>query len=391
LAALIIFVGGRPIGPTSPGNMIHGFVQDRPWGKTLGALARRGVSGQLTVRSHNARFQIAFHQGLVIAAASPGSAENLTTLAFRQNLITPAQLEAIQARSSEDELLAEYLASDQLIRLQRQALAACVARTFVFEHGDWSFDAQITLPIAPHNATHIGGLIYHGARMHLGEDRLRAAIHALGSRFTTHDRGPLRHFSFQERERRIVDVLLEGTSASLLDAISDAGERRIARAAVYALATSGVFHCEPPHARASSPRLARGTTDPDARRSSRTLTPRPESATTAYQRGETALREQRLAEAIPALERAHQLAPDRIDYQCTLAWARFTAATDKLGVAESIRSVLLQTIRRTDRPALPHYYLGLVERTLGRDDTARAHFQQVLSLEPDHENARSQV
>ena len=29
--------------------MIRGNVRDRPWGKTLGALARRGVTGQLSL------------------------------------------------------------------------------------------------------------------------------------------------------------------------------------------------------------------------------------------------------------------------------------------------------------------------------------------------------
>ena len=168
--------------------MIRGNVQDRPWGKTLGTLARRGVSGELTLRNHNARFQIAFHHGLVIAATSSGSAESAIGLAFRQGLITPAQVAEIQYRSfggvNDWELLAEVLAAPQVVTLQRQAIAACVARTFVFEHGEFTLDSQITLRVLPNTAAHVGGMIFHGARMYLGEHRLAEAVRALGSRFT---------------------------------------------------------------------------------------------------------------------------------------------------------------------------------------------------------------
>jgi hypothetical protein len=250
--------------------VIRGTVADRPWGKTLGSLARRGVTGQLSVRNHNARFQVAFHQGLVIAAASSsGSAESAVNLAFRQGLITPAQLESIQKGLDDWDLLSECLDPIQIGRLQRQALAGCVARTFVLEHGEFTFDSQITLRVLPNAATHVGGIIYHGARMYLGETRLRAAVRMLGTRFTFRQQEDLRHFAFSEPDMQIIETVLEGTSASSLDAIGNEHDRRIARAAVYALATCGVLHCEAPQVTASHPivkrpsaRLARGTTEP---------------------------------------------------------------------------------------------------------------------------------
>ncbi len=251
--------------------MIRGNVTDRPWGKTLGTLARRGVTGQLTVRNHNAKFEIAFHHGLVVAAASSGSAESATALAFRQGLITAGQVSSIPFGAANDwELLARLLPPQDIVRLQRQAIAACVARSFVFADGELTLDAEITLRVVPQLAMHVGGMIFHGARMFLGEQRLRAGVHALGSRFTTAQGADVRCFGLSARDQVIADIVLQGTSASLLDAIGDAEERRTARAAVYAFVSCGAMQGEGPAIPASAPvrkaaRLAPGRTQRELR------------------------------------------------------------------------------------------------------------------------------
>lgn len=248
--------------------MIRGAVYDRPWGKTLGAFARRGVTGQLDVQHRNARFSIAFEYGLVVGASSPGSAESAFTLALRQGLITPSQIPVSDRRPppviDEWATLGELLPADVVLKLRRQSIAACVARSFVLAAGEFTFDSEISLPIAQHTATHVGGLIYHGARMHLSERRLQAGVHDLGSRFELRpeQREALRYFAFGgAAEKPVVETLSEGgaISVSALDAIPDEGERRVARAAIYALASYGVLACEPPKA---SGRFARGTSPP---------------------------------------------------------------------------------------------------------------------------------
>jgi hypothetical protein len=244
--------------------VIRGAVHDRPWGKTLGTFARRGVTGQLTLQNRNARFSIVFEYGHVVAARSPGSAESAITLALRQDLITTSQVpEKLPSEEAELAVLADLLPPDQVTRLRRQSIAACVARTFVMALGEWTFGSEVTLPVAANTATHIGGLIYHGARMHLSERRLEAGVRDLGSRFELRSDGheTLRYFAFGEPERPVVQSLSDGmaVSVSTLDAIPEESERRIARAAVYALASCGVLHCEPPR---SSGRFARGTSPP---------------------------------------------------------------------------------------------------------------------------------
>ncbi len=51
--------------------LARGSVSDRPWGRTLGALGLRALTGQLTLVSDGRRFQVAFVEGAVVGAASP--------------------------------------------------------------------------------------------------------------------------------------------------------------------------------------------------------------------------------------------------------------------------------------------------------------------------------
>src|SRR5262245_53491927 len=121
--------------------MIRGAVYDRPWGKTLGAIARRGATGQLDVQNRNARFSIVFEYGLVVAASSPGSAESAFTLALRQGLITRSQIPITDRRPppviDEWAVLGELLPADVVLKLRRQSIAACVARSFVLAAGEF--------------------------------------------------------------------------------------------------------------------------------------------------------------------------------------------------------------------------------------------------------------
>lgn len=55
--------------------------------------------------------------------------------------------------------------------------------------------------------------------------------------------------------------------------------------------------------------------------------------------------------------------------------------------------MLGRAIARTDPDALatPLYYLGLVERMLGRQERAAEHFREVLELEPKHAAAATEL
>jgi len=121
------------------------------------------------------------------------------------------------------------------------------------------------------------------------------------------------------------------------------------------------------------------------------LTRRILDAEEAFRRGELALRRDQPQAAVAELERAVQLHPDEADYHAALAWARFCAAPDKQTVAAVTRAALERAIQRAPRSVPPRFYLGRVERMLGRDQDALRHFRDVLTASPGHSEAASEV
>ncbi len=111
----------------------------------------------------------------------------------------------------------------------------------------------------------------------------------------------------------------------------------------------------------------------------------------AFRRGEMALRRDSLATAIRELERAIQLNPDEPDYHATLAWAKFASAPDKMAVATATRASLEQAIRKSPKAVTARFFLGRVERMLGKDQKALELFQEVLRMSPGHNEATAEV
>jgi hypothetical protein len=121
------------------------------------------------------------------------------------------------------------------------------------------------------------------------------------------------------------------------------------------------------------------------------LTRRILEAEEAFRRGELALRRDQPQSAVAEIERAVQLNPDESDYHAALAWARFCAAPDRQAAAAPTRAALDRAIQRAPRSVTPRFYLGRVERMLGRDPEALRHFRDVLTAVPGHAEAASEV
>jgi curved DNA-binding protein CbpA len=111
----------------------------------------------------------------------------------------------------------------------------------------------------------------------------------------------------------------------------------------------------------------------------------------AFRRGELAMRRDQPHAAVVELERAVQLNPDEADYAATLAWARFCASPDRPSAASTTRSALDKAIQRSPRSINARFYLGRVERMLGRDQDALRHFRDVLAASPGHSEAAAEV
>src|ERR1044071_1443588 len=77
---------------------VRGTVTDRPWGTTLGAIALRRHTGQLTVDADGKRYCIAFQDGAIVAATSPLAADAIARVALTNHFITSTQVPDITRR-----------------------------------------------------------------------------------------------------------------------------------------------------------------------------------------------------------------------------------------------------------------------------------------------------
>jgi tetratricopeptide (TPR) repeat protein len=384
--------------------LARGCVEERPFGRVVGVMARRGASGQLTVSSDAAMFAIVLEDGHVVAASSPASSDSVASIALSHEMISAAQAETIQhwlaVDPSADELdvcaSVAQLHPHQVHRLRRRMIARRASRMFGLEKGEFVMTSAISLPVVANSEIHVGAVIYHGTRAYLTERRLRSLAHELGNRFTLRSDAfdDLPYFGFGERERYMLSTLPKGLSLSAIDGIANEHERHVGYAMVYALGSCGALHCETAPAES---RLARGTEGPFRKPAAPEVVPtatEPDleaGAHVAFARGQAALGADRIDEAVVELQRASQLAPDEPSYAATLAWARFCAASDKVSAATETRRALRRAIERCDSMAAPRYYLGLVERILGRTEQALSYFREVLELEPKHVGASTEI
>jgi tetratricopeptide (TPR) repeat protein len=146
-----------------------------------------------------------------------------------------------------------------------------------------------------------------------------------------------------------------------------------------------------PYGRLSSspPMLARGTRD-SVPPIEQTKTD-PELAAEAAERANRALASDKPEAAVLELKKAVELVPNNVDYNALLGWALFCAADDKFAVATESRKLLEKAVYKSQQPEVAHFYLGRVERILGRDKEALRHFHAVLDVLPNHRDASAEV
>ena len=70
---------------------------------------------------------------------------------------------------------------------------------------------------------------------------------------------------------------------------------------------------------------------------------------------------------------------------------RFCATSDKTAAAIDARRALEKAIHKSAKPETAWFYLGRVERMMGREQLALSHFREVLELVDDHAEAAAEV
>jgi hypothetical protein len=263
----------------------RGTITDRPWGITLGAIATRRHTGQLTVESGGKRYRIAFDGGAIVAATSPMAADAIARIALTNHFITSTQVADITRRLAlspdrdEVEVLVDTIrcSPDQAGKLRRRLVAQRAARTFSLEHGDFELDDRITLPVFAGVAIDHRYAIYLGVRTNLSEQRLIDDLRQLGSHFVLRPEAidELPFFGFEPSAHPVLEALKAGTSLPELEAANRELDPRLAQAIIYTLVSCAACVTSPRPA-TSPPSVSR--TAPPSPRDPGAPRPRTESS-----------------------------------------------------------------------------------------------------------------
>jgi hypothetical protein len=224
---------------------VRGSVTDRPWGLTLGAIALRRHTGQLTIESDNKRYCIAFDDGAFVAATSPMAADAIARVALTNHFITSTQVPDLTRRLAqapdrdEIDVLADAIrfSPEQVIKLRHRVVAQRAARTFSLERGEFVLDDRISLPVFAGVAVDHRHAIYLGVRTNLSEQRLLDDLRQLGTHFILKPEAldELSRFGFEPSAQPVLDALKLGTSLPELEASHRELDPRFAQAIIYAL------------------------------------------------------------------------------------------------------------------------------------------------------------
>ena len=126
--------------------LARGTIADRPWGKTLGALGMRGLTGQLTLSAEGKQYCIAFSNGAVVGASSPLANDAGVRVALTGHLVSSTQIAEITRRLAQFpdgegpcRALGDEPAPELLSLLRRQA-------RLLGDHGDFVSIGELREP-----------------------------------------------------------------------------------------------------------------------------------------------------------------------------------------------------------------------------------------------------
>jgi hypothetical protein len=308
----------------------------------------------------------------------------------------------------EAELLGDIarLTQPQLQRLRIDVTIRRAARTFAVEAGQYILEDKACLLVCGSDVD-VRAVIYHGIRRHMTDLRLRDELRQLGGTIFVlepHAGAELHRFGFGEAEWPLLAALRDPCSLPELEAQLREIDPRTMQAAIYALVACGTARVLSAGRTPTPPRLGRAPTPPNI---ARTLSPmagrtptqpaiartktNPELAAEAAERATRALEHDKPEDAVVELKMAVELVPNDVDYTALLGWALFCAADDKRSIAPLARKALESAIHRSEKPHVARFYLGRIERMLGRDREALGHFHAVLVAQPDHRDASAEV
>ncbi len=110
-----------------------------------------------------------------------------------------------------------------------------------------------------------------------------------------------------------------------------------------------------------------------------------------FKKGIVFMKARKYAEAVTIFDEAIKLNADEPEFHAWRGYARFCAATDKKAAqAEAFREIQ-GALKKNERCAPAHYFLGVIAKTLGDLSGAQKHFKRTVELQPDHIDAQREI
>ena len=110
-----------------------------------------------------------------------------------------------------------------------------------------------------------------------------------------------------------------------------------------------------------------------------------------FKKGIVFMKSRKYAEAVSIFDEAIKLNADEPEFHAWRGYARFCAATDKRAIqAEAFREIQ-GALKKNERCAPAHYFLGVIAKTLGDLSGAQKHFKRTVEIQPDHIDAQREI
>ncbi|GHG67913.1 DnaJ domain-containing protein [Comamonas sp. JC664] len=110
-----------------------------------------------------------------------------------------------------------------------------------------------------------------------------------------------------------------------------------------------------------------------------------------FQKSCILVKARKFPDAVKMLDEAIKLNPEEAEFYAWRGYARFFTAADKKAAQPEAFREIQNAIRRNERCAPAHYFLGVIAKLTGDVSGSLKHFKRTVELQPDHIDAQREV
>ena len=110
-----------------------------------------------------------------------------------------------------------------------------------------------------------------------------------------------------------------------------------------------------------------------------------------FRKGTIFVKNRKYAEAVGFFNEAISLNAEEPEFYCWRGYARFLNAPDKKAAMPTSMREIQDALKKNERIAPGHYFLGVIAKTCGDAAGALKHFKRCVEIQPDHIDAMREV